>query len=42
MSEFASANYSVRTTKVFPIFRLFVDDKIYVWPWAMILHQEII
>jgi len=25
---------------VFPIFRLFLDDKIIVWPWAMILSSR--
>jgi hypothetical protein len=30
----------VRSTKVFPIFRLFIDGKIIVWPWAMILSSR--
>jgi len=25
---------------VFPVFRLFLDDKIIVWPWAMILSSR--
>ena len=40
MSEFDCANCSVRSTKVFPVFRLFLDDKIIVWPWAMILSSR--
>ncbi len=27
MSEFDCINYSIRSTKVFPVFRLFLDDK---------------
>ena len=40
MSEFDCANCSVRSTKVFSIFRLFLDDEIIVWPWAMILSSR--
>jgi len=25
---------------VFPVFRLFLDDKIIVWPWAIILSSR--
>jgi len=27
-------------TKGFPVFRLFLDDRIFVWPWAMILSSR--
>ena len=32
-------NYSVRSTNAFPIVQLFFDDKIIVWPWAMVLSS---
>jgi hypothetical protein len=32
-------NYSIRSTNVFPIVRLFFDDKIIVWFWAMVLSS---
>jgi len=40
LSEFDSTDYSVRSTKVFSVFRLFLDVKIIVWPWAMILSSK--
>ena len=40
LTEFDSANYSVRSTKVFFVFTLFLDDKIIVWPWARILSSK--
>jgi hypothetical protein len=40
LSELDSTNYSVRSTKVFSIFILFLDEKIIVSPWAMILSSR--
>jgi hypothetical protein len=36
LSESDSGNCFGMQTKGFPVFRLFPDDGIIVWPWAMI------
>jgi hypothetical protein len=37
LSESDSGNCFGMQTKGFPVFRLFLDDEIIVWPWTMIL-----
>ena len=40
LSESNSGNCFGMRTKGFPVFRLFLDDGIIVWPWAMILSSR--